>query len=278
MHNYVHIPLPAPVRVNTLVSAYHRNLQQHFDDGEKLGFDEIFYVESGLYRVMIDDEVFDLNPGQLVVFPHDSVNRSVERNTAEVFILTFSSGSPALEGLYKRVITLSSRQHEMLRDIVSSALDILVWNREFDDFGFSIKDGTDELTVQEVKNKIELFLISLLKSTKEPACYDEKIFVKLTEYLKENIGEKLTLLEIADAFSISVSKLKSICAARCNTAPIEYFIGLKMSEAKRLFEESNLNVSQIADYLGFSSIHYFSKLFKRKCGVSPSQYAKLARK
>ena len=278
LHEYIHIPLPAPIRVDTLVSAYHRKLLQHFDPGEMLGFDELFYVESGSYRVIVDNEEFLLNPGQLITIPHDSVNRSAGRNNAEILVLTFSSDSPALASIYKRVITLSSRQHERLHDIVHSALDVLVWNREFDNFGFSLKAGTDELTVQEIKNKIELLLISLIKSANQPACYDEKLFMLLTDYLREHIREKLTLVDIADAFSISISKLKNICAAQCNTSPIEYFIELKMREAKRLFEESSMNVSQIADYLGFSSIHYFSKLFKRKCGSSPSQYAKSVRK
>lgn len=278
LHNYVHIPLPEPIRVKTLVSAYHRHLQNHFDSGPPLNFEEIFFVLSGSYSFIFDDEIIQLNPGELLLIPPNSAISSNGRNSAEVFILTFSSGSPALNALYKRVITLSLHQSQMLHDLVFSALDILVWHREFDNFGFSVKDGTDELTVQEIKNKLELFLISLLKGSKETALHGEKLFSRVTSYFKEHIREKLTLLEIANALSISVSKLKSICATQLNTSPIEYFIELKMCEAKRLFEESNLNVSQIADYLGFSSIHYFSKLFKRKCGVSPSQYAKSIRK
>lgn len=39
-----------------------------------------------------------------------------------------------------------------------------------------------------------------------------------------------------------------------------------------LLSNSAMNISQIAEYLGYSSVYYFSRLFKRRCGVSPISY------
>jgi AraC-like DNA-binding protein len=56
------------------------------------------------------------------------------------------------------------------------------------------------------------------------------------------------------------------------TSPIEYWISLKMTEAKRLIRNGELNITQIAEHLGYNSIHHFSRMFKRFTGVSPSAY------
>jgi AraC-like DNA-binding protein len=55
---------------------------------------------------------------------------------------------------------------------------------------------------------------------------------------------------------------------------ISFFNELKLDEAKRLIREGRLNFTEIADALGFTSLHYFSRLFKKKTGLSPSEYAK----
>ena len=56
--------------------------------------------------------------------------------------------------------------------------------------------------------------------------------------------------------------------------PIEYFLNLKIAEAKRLLREEKLPVSKISDLLGYSSIHAFSRAFKNAVGLSPSEYRK----
>jgi len=274
MHNYVHIPLSAPILVKDLVSVYHRQLHQHWSDEDRFNFSELFYVSEGEFSQYVDGTLYTIKPGQLLYLAPGAVHRSAKRNTATVSILTFSSDSAALQTLYNRVIMLSPAQSALFEEIITAGLDMLEWFRDFDDFGFAIKEGVDDLTVQVLKNKLELFLIDLCRHIDSPVSYSESLYCKLTQYLKSHIGEKLTLDEIADALSVSVSKLKHICADHCHTSPIEYFISLKLAEAKRLITETDLNISQIAAALGFSSIHYFSKLFKQKTGVSPSRYGK----
>ena len=46
-----------------------------------------------------------------------------------------------------------------------------------------------------------------------------------------------------------------------------------MDLAKQMIRENHYNFTQIADTLGFSSIHYFSRQFKRITGMTPSEYA-----
>ena len=47
---------------------------------------------------------------------------------------------------------------------------------------------------------------------------------------------------------------------------------LKMKEAKKLIREGNHNITQISEILGYSSIHHFTRMFKRVTGFSPTMY------
>jgi len=53
---------------------------------------------------------------------------------------------------------------------------------------------------------------------------------------------------------------------------IDYFILLKIDRAKKLITETELSFTEISSILGFSSSAYFSRTFKKKTGVTPSQY------
>ena len=72
---------------------------------------------------------------------------------------------------------------------------------------------------------------------------------------------------------MSVSKLKLLFREKYGGGPINYFIELKIEKAKQLIDEGNLNLTEIAESLGFNSLHYFSRLFKKMTGISPSKYS-----
>ena len=60
----------------------------------------------------------------------------------------------------------------------------------------------------------------------------------------------------------------------CGMGMIAYVNRLRIEEAGRLIREGTLNFTEIAGTLGFSSLHYFSRVFKSTTGVSPSEYKK----
>lgn len=53
-----------------------------------------------------------------------------------------------------------------------------------------------------------------------------------------------------------------------------YVNHLKLEKSKELIGKAELNITQISNYLGYSSVHYFSRQFKQKYGMSPSEYSK----
>jgi len=57
-------------------------------------------------------------------------------------------------------------------------------------------------------------------------------------------------------------------------APVQYQLDLKIRRAREMLVSTDRTIKEIAYDLGFQSIHYFSRLFKKKTGVAPSEIRK----
>ena len=165
----------------------------------------------------------------------------------------------------------------MLSEIVSIGEDIFsVVSTDAERVGMLPKDGTNAFELQALKNRFELFLLDVYQSDTEGELTNPalKEYERITDHMKKNITRDLSLDDIAKECSLSVSRLKLICKEGCGLSPISLFITLKLEEAQRMISESSLNFTEIADALGFTSVHYFSKLFKKKTGLTPTEYSR----
>jgi len=103
--------------------------------------------------------------------------------------------------------------------------------------------------------------------------FGENTFTDLViAYLNSNIYSRLTLDNICDKFSISKAYLCQIFRDATGYSLIDYFINMKIAEAKRLIRTDEFNITQISYMLGYSSIHHFSRAFKKVTGFSPMSY------
>ena len=73
---------------------------------------------------------------------------------------------------------------------------------------------------------------------------------------------------------IGRSQLQKLFHQQTGGGVMEYFGRMKIRAARQMIREGHLNFTQIAEKLGFQSVHYFSRRFKLLTGMSPSQYAK----
>ena len=77
---------------------------------------------------------------------------------------------------------------------------------------------------------------------------------------------------MAAQFSISTSYLSQLFGRYSNLGFNEYINYSKIQEAKRLLQEEHLKIYEVADQMSFGSEFYFSKVFKKVEGISPSEY------
>lgn len=102
--------------------------------------------------------------------------------------------------------------------------------------------------------------------------YKNKIVFDVKNYINEHISEKLSLNQIAAQFGISTSYLSQLFGRYSNLSFNEYINYGKIQEAKRLLQEEHLKIYEVAEIMSFGSEFYFSKVFKKVEGISPSEY------
>jgi YesN/AraC family two-component response regulator len=90
--------------------------------------------------------------------------------------------------------------------------------------------------------------------------------------MRENIEHKLSLQEISAHFHYSVSHLSALFQKQTNHSLMDYFIRLKVKKACQYLELTNLKQNQLSRKLGFEDAAYFTRIFTKIMGMSPSKY------
>jgi AraC-like DNA-binding protein/mannose-6-phosphate isomerase-like protein (cupin superfamily) len=93
-------------------------------------------------------------------------------------------------------------------------------------------------------------------------------------FMKENIEKKLTLHDLSNFSAYSNSHLTTLFKDRTGYSPIDYFISLKIQKACQYLDHSTMKITQISPKVGMEDPLYFSRIFQKKMGMSPSEYRK----
>jgi transcriptional regulator GlxA family with amidase domain len=134
---------------------------------------------------------------------------------------------------------------------------------------------------QLIANYLEQFLIHLLRRYSEEQKQTNFIstpnsvatFKRVVEYMEANLSKHLTIEQICWDNMVGRTQLQKIFQLESGTGIIEYFSKMKIDTAKHMIRDRRMNFTQIAEALGYSSIHYFSRQFKKITGMAPSEYA-----
>lgn len=97
---------------------------------------------------------------------------------------------------------------------------------------------------------------------------------RVIHYMQENLEHNLTLEQLATYFKYSPSHFSLLFQRETRMSPINYFIRLKVQKACQYIVLTNLKLNEIATKLGFEEPAYFSRIFTKVMGVSPSAYRK----
>lgn len=91
-------------------------------------------------------------------------------------------------------------------------------------------------------------------------------------YISENINKKMNTSEIAAIFNLSPDYLSTLFKKTTGETLINYINRSKINKAKEMMIENDLRIQDISEKLNFCDPYYFSKVFKRFEGISPSEY------
>lgn len=88
----------------------------------------------------------------------------------------------------------------------------------------------------------------------------------------ENIHKQIDIQQIGTNFGTSYSLFRKEFKDYTGFSPAQYFQELKLRKAKKLLSDTNLSIKEIAYDLNFSSYEYFLSFFRKRVGVTPSEY------
>ncbi|MUP36674.1 AraC family transcriptional regulator [Labilibaculum euxinus] len=99
----------------------------------------------------------------------------------------------------------------------------------------------------------------------------EKLIQEARFYMREHIEEEVDLQKLAEDNCIGYSYFRKMFKKYTGISPHQYHLDLKIMRSKELILTTNKSMKEISYELGFQSIHYFSRIFKKKVGQNPSE-------
>ena len=106
---------------------------------------------------------------------------------------------------------------------------------------------------------------------------ENAIISRAQQYIGTHVRQKLTVPLVARQVDVSPSYLTALFHKHLKIAPGEYIRRIKLQESKQMIRENTMNFTEIAAALQYSTVHHFSRQFKEKFGITPSEYAKSVR-
>lgn len=116
-----------------------------------------------------------------------------------------------------------------------------------------------------------LLLLSQILERQNNASAYPMVLEQMLEYIRKNLTKPLATGELCRYCNVSASYAARLFKKHLNTTMTQYITDQKLSYACELMRNTGMNVSQIASYLSFCDVFYFSKRFKEKYGKSPTQ-------
>lgn len=102
----------------------------------------------------------------------------------------------------------------------------------------------------------------------------EKVATDFLNYVDKHYRENLRTGDVCQAMNVSASYLSRCLQKMVGMTATQYITHYKLLRAKDLLQMGEMNIQEVADHLGFSSVYYFSRLFKQHFGETPSGYMK----
>lgn len=129
---------------------------------------------------------------------------------------------------------------------------------------------------QELYSHICLVLEEIVVQYTETTMDTKQLYNNIKKYIEVNYRTPITVETIADYYHFSTSYISRIFRKYHGVPPFKYILFLRMEEAKQLIlSNDDLNISLISEMVGYTDPHYFSRIFSKTTGMSPSEFKRM---
>lgn len=238
-------------------------------------FLELYYFLDGSVTYYIEDQVYDLCPGDLLIIPAGKMHRPVIANE---------------HAAYERMVLWITPQY--LQSIDSPAGDLQKNLQKVGEHGYCVPFRGDETVFVTALLKkllymqkndtdpkfcagaVELYLWTICRSygvIDTTHRNETQVIPQVIRYITEHFSEPLTLEDIAAEFFVSKSYLNRHFKAYTNSTVYAYIMALRLTHARRMLREG-IPAVEAGRECGFSDYSTFYKAFKTQTGLSPQQF------
>lgn len=234
---------------------------------------ELFFIVSGKGQFLIQDQVYPVDVNNLVIInpnvPHTEV--SLNAQPLEYIVLGISGIDLATNENSNGQFCILD--HFESADISSCFRNIL---REIE----LKKTGYEDIC----QAYMEILIIRLMRNTDLSVQPESHIMssnrqcAAVRRYIDLHFKEPLTLEQLSAEAHMNKYYLSHAFKREYGVSPINYLISRRIDESMYLLSETDLSMSQIAQLLGFSSLSYFSQVFRRVYGSSPMEFRQKAKR
>ena len=251
---------------------YHEKEKGFIFPGESHNPLELTYVDKGSIHSVADGKDILLEQGDMIIYaPNQWHMQYADVDVSASYItLSFDMEGQCPEELFNRKFT-----------IPRSAVPILQWM-------LKENDALDQYSSDMLVCLLQTMLLLLLREQISPAPTsklrtansvnsENEIIRRAQQFIGSHVREKLTVPLVARHVDVSPSYLTALFRKNLQISPGEYVRRIKLQESKQMIREDNMNFTEIAAALQYSTVHHFSRQFKDKFGITPTEYAKSVR-
>ena len=234
---------------------------------------ELFFIVSGKGQFFIQDQIFPVDVNNLVIINPNVAHTEDSLNAQPLEYIVLG-----IEGVELATSENSNGQFCILDHFESLEISSCMRNilREME-----LKNTGYEDICQAY---MEILIIRLMRSTSLAVQSEPQVIsgnrqcAVARRYIDLHFKEPLTLEQLADEVHMNKYYLSHAFKREYGVSPINYMISRRVEESKYLLAETDLPMSQISQLLGFSSLSYFSQVFRRSQNESPMEYRKNTRR
>lgn len=237
-------------------------------------FTELFFILDGKGQFHVDGETISIEKNDLLLITPNIMHTEVSSATypMEYYVL-------GVDNIHFLDEQFDTQSHFMIKDFL---LDNPFMDNLLEKCSHEVSNQ-DTYSQQMVKNLAEIIIIELLrKSSLNVEQYEEEDFstsVSLVKnYIDVNYAADITLGSLANLAQRNKSYLSHSFKETYGKSPINYLTNKRMEIAKTLLGTSTYQINEIANFVGYTSSSYFTEVFRKKSGVTPSEYRELTQK
>ena len=268
---YHHIVPTTTVR--EIIAFYYVVKRPHYHfSGEVSRYYELTYVDHGSLVTTVEQKQYEIKAQQAMLYgPGQFHDQSVtSTDSCSYLTVIFKVDRPLPANMLNTVFSCSRRAVGVINHFVSGS------------------DYHDYLSSDVMIASLQFFLVCLAasiipeheeKKAPKPISpinqhFEDRLLEEIIEYINEHLNDPLPVDQICQRFSISRNTLQNLFKNNLQIAPKQYINNAKLNRSRAMIRKGDMTISQIAEKLGFTSIHYFSRKFTASYGITPSEFAR----